>query len=757
MQRSRTLGFTPGQHFGQRYQIVEEIGRGGMGVVYKAIDMELNRIVALKMIKPDLGGDPGVVEQFKNELLLAREVTHENVIRIHDLGEADGIRYISMKYIDGSNLSDLLSAAGRLTPEKAVGITMQICRALEAAHKQGVIHRDLKPQNIMLDRRGTAHVMDFGIARSLASAGTAARGVIIGTPNYMSPEQARGNPGDARSDIYSLGCILYEMISGRKPFQADTVEALARCHIEMSPPRLSGRSPNVPEALGEVVMKCLEKDPKDRFQSADELRTHLDRIEIGQDVGPVALDAEAAAPEAEKSRQASIAVLPFRDMSPQKDQEYFCDGMAEELTNALVKVEGLRVAALTSAFQFRDRGTDIRDIGNRLNVNTVLEGSVRKAGNRLRVTAQLVSVADGYHLWSERYDRDMDDIFAIQDEISEAIVSALRLRLVNSKGERIECCGTRNAEAYNLYLQGRYHWNRRTPDALRKSIEYYKQAIELDPTYALAYSGLADTYIMLDDFEDVNRQVDAKQAALKAVSLDETLAEPHATLGWVAFGLEYDHETSEKEFRRAIELNPNYATAHQWYALYLVAHGRFDEAFEQIGIAKDLDPVSLIIMTAAGWLYHFAGRYDESIGECLKVLEMDPSFAPAHMVLGETYMRMGKQDDAVEEYVKVFELFGAKELARSIETAFKDYGYGAAIRVVIDAVQRRKPWGFNSPVFAARLWAILGKMEEAFAALERAYEEREGELILMLRVKEFQAMRSDPRFKDLAHRLGLAD
>jgi TolB-like protein/Tfp pilus assembly protein PilF len=752
LEAQASLEFEPGRHFGERYQIVEELGRGGMGVVYKALDNELNRVVALKMIKPELSGDPEMVRQFKRELILSSEIAHENVVRIHDLGEAQGVKYISMRYIAGTSLRDLLRSAGRLTVDRTVSIAKQVCHALVAAHGKGVIHRDLKPQNVMIDRNGVVYVMDFGLARSLGAMEITTRGMIVGTPDYMSPEQAQGRPANAGSDIYSLGCIMYELVTGGKPLQGDTLEVVLQKHIAERPIPPSKRNSQIPKSLEDVILRCLEKEPARRYRSASDLCEALDTV-TGE-MSTTATD-ETSWLEPDEVRQASIAVLPFRDMSPEKDQEYFCDGMAEELTNALVKVDGLRVAALTSAFQFKDKVIDIRDIGKKLGVTAVLEGSVRKAGSQLRVTAQLVNVANGYHMWSERYDRNMEDVFAIQDEISQAIVSALRLKLVDTKGDPVECCGTRNAEAYNLYLKGRYLWNRRTPEGLRKSIEYYQQASDLDPSYALAYTGLADSYLLLGDYGAEESRQKAKTAALRAIEIDPGLAEAHTTLAWIAFSLEHDQEKADAGFRRALELNPDYATAHQWYALYLLGHSRFDEALEQMGIARELDPLSLIIMTATGWLHCLMHRYDDAVAECEKVLDMDPTFGPAHMVLGETYMRMDRQEEGIEEFQEMYRVLGYEEAAESIGETLESSGPRSAILEIIETAEGKSLPGFHSYVFAARLWAVLEEPEKALAALERGYEEGEGEVILMQIMKEFDSIRPDPQFQDLLHRLGL--
>ncbi len=752
---STSVDFLPGQHFGSRYQIVEEIGRGGMGVVYKAIDLEIDRIVALKMIRPELNRDPRMIRQFKQELILAREISHENVIRIHDLGEAEGIKYISMKYIEGTSLRDLLNATGRLTAEKTVSIGKQVCNALAAAHSKGVIHRDLKPQNIMIDRAGDAQVMDFGIARSLLAKEVTAAGTMIGTPHYMSPEQAQGKAADKRSDIYSLGCMLYEMITGSKPFEADTLEGLIHHHISEDPRAPSELNPGISKGLEKLILKAMNKDPARRFQSAEHLRQALDEAADGSQPTKRAPDAGMAQPTEGQDTEASIAVLPFRDMSPDKDQAYFCEGMAEEVTNALVKIECLRVAALTSAFQFKERGRDVRSIGKELNVGTILEGSVRKAGNRLRVTAQLVSVRDGYHLWSERYDRELDDVFEIQDAISEAIVGALAPRLVKEECRPVAHQRSRDTEAYNFYLKGRYHWNKRSSEGFKRAIEYFNLAINKDPAFALAYAGLADAYIMIPELPPGEAYPKAKAAVLKALELDDTIAEAHTSLGWILAGYEYNLAGSVAEYKKAFELNPNYATAHQWYALHLAATGRPDEALREIRLAQELDPLALVMYMAAAFILYMAGRYDEAIKECRKAIDMDPSFGPAHHPLIWVYDALKEYDKAIESWAAVFAHEKEGEKAKAIEKAYAESGYEAAMRLILDIFRNSEEPGGSPMQIAAMIAAVIGDADTAIELLEEAYKRREPDLFWIGALPAYNDLRSDPRFQDLLKRTGL--
>jgi serine/threonine protein kinase/tetratricopeptide (TPR) repeat protein len=754
----KSPGFGPGHKFGPRYQIIEEIGRGGMGVVYKAVDSELDRIVALKMIRPDLTADPGLVRQFKQELLLASEISHENVIRIHDLGEAEGIKYISMKYIDGTSLKELIRAAGRLNLEKALNVAVQVCRALDAAHRRGIIHRDLKPQNIMLDRAGVVYVMDFGIANAIGREDTASRGLLIGTPDYISPEQAQGRRADERSDIYALGCVIYEMLTGAKPFDGETSQAIIKKHITEKPEPPSALVPGLPASIDEIVLRCLSKDPGRRYASAALL---LEALESGTTTTRIEPPRPQPRPHArsdeETSSQASIAVMPFRDMSPKRDQEYFCDGMAEELINALVKVQGLRVAALTSTFQFKGRDLDVREIGKQLNVGTVLEGSVRKAGNRLRVTAQLVGVADGYHIWSDRYDREMEDIFQIQDEISEAIADSLRLQFSAASGKRPGDHRTENLEVYNLYLKGRYYWNKRSLDDFRRSIEYFKQAIDLDPSYAPAYAGLADCYLMLEDRPISEVMPDAKAAVLKALELDSGLAEAYATLAWISLMYDWDLRAAMDNFKKALALNPNYATAHQWYGLFLLILGRGDEALQEVGRARQLDPLSIIISSAVGIVNLYTGRLDQAEKEVKKALEMNPEFAPARIMLSWIYEMRGDYDEALDLAIRGYTGYGQRKVAEALEKGAKAGGHDGAMRALRDALLA-DPQEHASPMaIAANTSAKLGEYDRAFDLLEKALEGRESEMTFLRIDPTFEPVRDDPRFKDILRRMGFSD
>lgn len=488
--------------FAGRYLVIEELGKGGMGTVYKVLDRKINEEMALKVLRPEIAPDTTAVERFKNELKLARRISHENVCRLYDLHEEAGTLFITMEYVPGEDLGTMLCREGRLPPEKVYTLAAQIAKGLAQAHRLGVIHRDLKPHNIRIDPEGRVRIMDFGIAREVAGPDLTAAGMIVGTPYYMSPEQASGKSADERTDIYALGAILYEMITGQPPFQGESGFSVALKHqteLPRPPRELEAR---IPEALDRLILKCLSKKKEERYQSAEAMLVELTALAKGKIPSPaeIAGTRMASLSAGDRGCVSSIAVLPFKDMSSQHDQDYLCEGLAEELINALAQVKGLKVAARTSAFSFKGKEADIREMGRQLNVGSILEGSIQKSGSHLRVTTQLICVADGYHLWSERFDRSIEDVFSVQDEISMAVVEKLKVELLEGEKERVTKRYTANEKAFNLYLKGRYHWKRRSPKDMIEAVDCFQRAIDQDPRYALAYVGIADVFNMLAEF-----------------------------------------------------------------------------------------------------------------------------------------------------------------------------------------------------------------------------------------------------------------
>ncbi len=570
-----------------RYRIDREVGRGGMATVYLAEDLKHDRLVALKVLHPELAASLGP-ERFLREIKVAARLNHPHILPLHDSGQAGDLLYYVMPYVEGESLRQRLTREKQLPVEDALQIARNVAMALDYAHRHRVVHRDIKPENVML-HEGEALVTDFGIAKAISVAGGESltqTGMAVGTAAYMSPEQAAGEAEpEGRSDVYSLGCMLYEMLAGAAPFTGPTVQAVMARRFTEPVPSLRAVRPSVPEAVEQAVAKALARVPADRFATAAQFAQAL-VVHTGTTPPGVTIAAQAAAPTAK-----SIAVLPFVDMSPQRDQEYFCEGMAEEIINALTKIQALRVASRSSAFAFKGQNLDIRRVGEQVGVATVLEGSVRKAGNKLRITAQLINVADGYHVWSERYDRDMEDVFAIQDEIAQNIVRALRVMLSEDEKRAIERAPTADVKAYDYYLRGRqffHQWRRKGVEFARRMFE---RAIEIDPNYALAWAGIADCCSFIYTYWDASAThlEQADTASRKALALAPELAEVHTSRALaLAFAKRYDD--AEKEFGTAIRLNPKLFEAHYFYARARVQQGKLTEAVESFEEACRLRP-----------------------------------------------------------------------------------------------------------------------------------------------------------------------
>ncbi len=736
-----------------QYEVERELASGGMGTVFLARDPKLDRKVAIKILQPDLVSDT-TSERFQREARILAKLSHPNIVPVFAAGDADGLGYYVMEYVEGETLKERL-ARGSMGKEEALKLADDLLSALEAAHRRGIVHRDVKPGNIFLigDR---ALLGDFGIAKHVedATRDITAAGQQLGTPGYMPPEQAAGE-ATARTDICATGMVLYEALTGRRwqVFKSTGETDWSGIPSDMAPAlrRALAWSPEERWPSAAAFRAALLSEPSAAAAGAGKgLKSLLRRFRRGRDAPTTSTSPIQSGMPVE-----SIAVLPFADLSAERDQEYFSDGMTEELIDALAKIEGLRVAARTSSFQFKGQATDVRDVGRKLGVQTVLEGSVRKAGEQLRINAQLIDSHDGFHIWSEKYNRRLADVFAVQEEIARSIVDALAIRLPGGTTGTLVKKPTDDLEAHNLYLKGRHLWNHRDQASLEKSVEYFQQAIEHDPNFAHAYSGLADAYLLLGSYGMIERDeayTKAKAAAENACELDDTLAEAHTSMGQV-LRRERDWEGEEREYRRAIELNPNYATAHQWYATLLAALGRMDEAVREVRRAEELDPLSHAILVTVAVVLDLARDVDGALRQIKKALALEPDFTSAVAYSGWVYAQSGMFDEAFETTNWMAERFGNEEgsviAQRASIHALK--GETEKARELVEQAIASEA----DPGLVGFIWTALGDHDRAFEWLNRAIDENSWFAFHFLVHRSLDPLRSDPRFAALLKKTGL--
>ncbi|MFC2141943.1 protein kinase [Acidobacteriota bacterium] len=783
---------TTGSTFAGRYQIIEELGKGGMGKVYKVLDKETKEKIALKLIKPEIASDKNTIERFRNELTTARKISHRNVCRMFDLNREQNHYFITMEYVSGGDLKRLIRRTKRLDAGTAIAITKQICDGLSEAHELGIVHRDLKPNNIMIDDEGNAKIMDFGIARSIRGKGITGSGIMIGTPEYMSPEQVEAKEIDQRSDIYSLGVVMYEMLTGRLPFEADTPFAVGVMHKSEIPKDPKEYNSQVPDDLGLLVLKCLEKDKDKRPQSAGEIRAELSNIEKGIPTTDKIIPKRKPITSKEitvsfsvrrllipvlvvivagiiglflwhpwsrttspigQTVKPSLGILPFEDISPQKDQEHLCIGIVDSVISALSNVDDLRIPARGSLSIYKKRERTYAEIAELLDVRYILDGTLQKPGDTLRITPRLIDSSDDSVIWSDQYDMSNQDILSIQDEMTKAIVEELKVNLLAEERDEIYKRGTENVEAYNHYLLGQHHLAKRKVNDYFKSYDNFNKAIELDPNYVLAYVGLANTYILHSIADGLTEtRSKAEEAIAKALEIDENLAEAHTTLAWIKFEYHWDWEGAEREFKRAIDLNPNYATAHQWYAEFLNNMGRYNEARQEIELALELSPLSLVVNAIVGFIDVYGRRYDEAITQYKKTIELDSNFIMTYAFLSDAYRYNGQYQEGLEALEEWRETGKIKESGFNYKKMMF-YAHMGQLEETIKFYEQIKS-DINN-YYTALMFFEIGDNDQGFEYFEKAYEERYAGMRFIKVEPELDHIRSDQRYKEILRKMNL--
>jgi len=768
-----------------KYQILEELGRGGMGVVYKAEDTKLKRTVALKFLPPELTHVSEVKERFMHEAQAAAALDHPNICTVYEFDEAEEKNFISMAYIEGQSLKQKIES-GPLELDEALRIATQVAEGLQEANKKGVVHRDIKSANIMVDERDQAKIMDFGLARMAGGTLITREGMTMGTIAYMSPEQARGEEVDHRTDIWSFGVVLYEMFCGQLPFKGEHDQGVVYSILNEKPKPITDLRSEIPMTIEQIVGKALEKNPDDRYKQIEELLEDLRSISEG--IVPEGVKTRLRKAKLLKRKRAilyagvagililmtvialslftgraeaidSIAVLPLENLTGDAAQEYFVDGVTDELIGQLAQISALRVISRRSVMRYKESDKSLPEIARELNVDALVEGTVHKVGESVRIRVQLIdALPEERNLWAETYDRAMTDVLAMYGDMARAIADKIQVKLTPKEETRLASALQVNPEAYEAYLKGSYYWKRLTPADLDTAQRYFELALAKDPSYAPAYSGISFGWMARATATAAvalphEAAPKAREAAIRSLELDSTLAEPYFALAGISTWYEWDWDKAEREFQRAIELNPNFADAHVFYGLFLTAMGRLSESRLQIEQALELDPLNFMYQTYLGKALERSRRFDEAIAQYHKGLALEPNFIDALSGLRNSYHQKGMYEEALVAARRLFIARGEHDVVEAMERGNVDGGYSEAMRLAAESLAARS--NLAHALRIATLYTYAGEKERALEWLEKAYQERLQNMIYLRVSPKWDRLRDDPRFKDLLRRIGL--